>query len=156
MLKNRHRVLVIIKNDYLRFELVTLLSGYGYHVEDCENRLDGMRKFRAHKQPIIIFDVPTLRTFSKRIFTLIRLVQRHAIVLIAATKKEDPFAFDIMKLGAYDILNVPLKTEFLIHTLARAQEYHTRVMENIFVKNFIFLILLLAPIWIYTVWLLAQ
>ena len=65
---NRHRVLVISKSSRLRSELVTLLSGYGYFVEECQDRLAGMKKFRAYKQSIIIIDVPSLRRFSRRIF----------------------------------------------------------------------------------------
>ena len=55
---NRHRVLIISRSLDLRNELVTLLSGYGYFVEFCQSRMEGTRKFRAHKQSIVILDVP--------------------------------------------------------------------------------------------------
>lgn len=153
---NRHRVLVISKNDQLRSDLVTLLSGYGYFVEDCADRLEGMRQFRAHKQSIIILDIPALRRFSRRIFSLINLIQRHAIILIAAYKHETELAFHHLNLGAYDILDLPLKTEFLIHTLKRAQLYHKMTLENMFVKNVVFLGLLLLPVWLISIYLLLN
>ncbi len=153
---NRHRVLVISKNDQLRSELVTLLSGYGYFVEDCQDRLEGVRRFRAFKQSIIIVDVPALRRFSKRLFSLVRMIQHNAIVLVAAYKSENQVAFQHLKQGAYDILDLPLKTDFLIHTLKRANDHHKIMLENMFVKNVVFFSLLLIPMWMLTLYLLIK
>ena len=153
---NRHRVLVISKNDDLRNELVTLLSGYGYFVEDFKDRLEGIRQFRAHKQSIIILDISILRRFSKRIFYLIKMIQRNAVILIAAQQKETQAAFQHMKEGAYDILNLPLKTEFLIQTIERAQNHHKTILENMFVKNILFFGILMAPLWLLTFYLIAK
>jgi DNA-binding NtrC family response regulator len=144
---NRHRVLVISRSSDLRNELVTLLSGYGYFVEFCHSRMEGIRKFRSHKQSIVILDVPVLRTFPERIFRLIHMVRRNTIVLIAAHKKEEGEAFRQLGLGAYDILNLPLKTDFLKLTLSRALEHHRLMLENIFVKNVVFFSVLMLPIW---------
>lgn len=144
---NRHRVLVISKRPDVRNELVTLLSGYGYFVEYCPTRMDGIRKFRAHKQPIVILDVPILRLFPSRLLRLIQQVRKNTIVLIAAHKHEEPEAFDKVGMGVYDVLNLPLKTEFLKLTLSRALNHHRLTLENLFVKNFVFFGLLMLPIW---------
>jgi DNA-binding NtrC family response regulator len=153
---NRQRVLIISKSPELRSELVTLLSGYGYFVEFCSNRKDGIRKFRSHKQPIVILDVPTLRAYSNRLFRFFQMVRRNTIVLIAATKGEEPEAFERLALGAFDILNLPLKTDFLKLTLSRAFLHHKLILENIFVKNFIFFSLLMLPIWAYLGYLIIK
>ena len=153
---NRQRVLIISRNPDLRNELVTLLSGYGYFVEFCQTRLEGVRKFRAHKQPIVILDVPVLRTFPKRLFRLIQMVRRNTIVLIAAHKREEVEAFENLHLGAYDILNLPLRTDFLKLTLSRALAHHRMMLENIFVKNLVFFGLLMLPIWGMLAYLLLQ
>jgi two-component system, NtrC family, response regulator HydG len=144
---NRHRVLVISRSPDLRNELVTLLSGYGYFVEWCSTRMEGLRKFRSHKQSIVIVDVPVLRTFPHRLFRFIRMIRRNAIVLIAANRKEEAEAVQRLDLGAYDILHLPLRTDFLKLTLNRAMEHHRLMLENIFVKNVVFFGLLLLPLW---------
>ncbi len=156
MSANRHRVLVISKRPDVRNELVTLLSGYGYFVEYCSTQLEGVRRFRAHKQPILILDVPVLRIFPKRLFKLIRLVRRNTIILVAAYKNEETDAFGHLQLGAYDILNLPLKTDFLTLTLNRAQAHHMLLIESLFVKNGVFFGLLMAPIWAYLAYLLVK
>lgn len=153
---HRHRVLVISPNSSLRDELVTLLSGYGYFVEHSASRMEGIRKFRAHKQPIVILDVPILKHWPVRLFKLFQLVRRNTIVLIAASKKEEAAAFQFMRLGAYDVLNLPLKTDFLKLTLTRALSHHKMLIENIFVKNTLFFGLLMLPIWVLIIWLVAR
>jgi two-component system, NtrC family, C4-dicarboxylate transport response regulator DctD len=144
---NRHRVLVISQSTEVRNELVTLLSGYGYFVEYCQSRIEGLRKFRAHKQPIVIVDMSVLRGFPKRLFKFIQSVRKNTIVLIAAGKAEEREAFEKLSLGAYDILNLPLKTDSLKSTLKRAMDHHRVILENIFVKNTVFFGLLVLPIW---------
>lgn len=151
---SRHRVLVISRSRNLRNELVTLLSGYGYFVEFCQSRMEGVRKFRAHKQSIVILDLPVLRTVPQRLFRYIRTIRKNAIVLIAANRKEEAEAVQRLDLGAYDILHLPLQTDFLKLTLARAMEHHRLMVENIFVKNVIFFGLLIMPLWALVAYLL--
>ncbi len=153
---NRHRVLVISKSHDLRNEIVTLLSGYGYFVEFCHTRMQGIRKFRAHKQSIVIVDVPVLRVFPRRLFSFIRMVRKNTIVLIAANRKEEAEAVQRLDLGAYDILHLPLKTDFLKLTLARALEHHRLMLENLFVKNVMFFGLLMLPLWAFVAYLVIR
>lgn len=153
---NRHRVLIISRSSDLRNELVTLLSGYGYFVEFCHSRLEGIRKFRSHKQSILILDVPVLRNFPQRLFRFIRMIRRNTIVLIAANHKEEAEAVHKLDLGAYDILHLPLKTDFLKLTLSRAIEHHQLMLENIFVKNVLFFGILMLPLWMVLAFLLLN
>ena len=153
---NRQRVLIISGNSEIRNEMVTLLSGYGYFVEYCQDRIEGARKFRTHKPPILILDVPTLKTYPRRLFRFIHRVRRNTIILIAAHKREEADAFERLHLGAYDVLNLPLKTDFLKLTLSRAIAHHKLLLENIFVKNVIFFGLLFLPLWASLAFLLLR
>lgn len=153
---NRDRVLVISNRSEIRNELVTLLSGYGYFVEYCATRTEGVRKFRSHRQSLVIVDMGSLRAYPLRLFRFIRLVRRNAIVLIAAHKNEEAIAFSRIPLGAFDVLQLPLKTESLKLTLQRAQNHYRLTLENIFVKNVIFFGILIAPIWVLLAYLLIR
>jgi DNA-binding response OmpR family regulator len=93
---NRDRVLIISRNNEIRNEMITLLSGYGYFVDYCQTRMEGIRKFRAHKQSIVILDVPILRQFPKRLFNLIQRVRKNTIVIIAAGKMRRPSKGSLM------------------------------------------------------------
>lgn len=153
---NRHRVLVVSGNTEVSNELVTLLSGYGYFVEYCQSRIEGMRKFRAHKQPIVILDVKILRGFPNRLFKFIQSVRKNTIVLIATGKSEEVEALSSLQLGAYDILSLPLKTDFLKTTLKRAMDHHRLILENIFVKNMVFFGLLVFPLWAWLIYIVLK
>ncbi len=145
---NRQRVLVMSGNSDTRHELVTLLSGYGYFVEESQNRVEGVKKFRAHKQPIVILDLPMLRFFPRRLLQFFQKVRKNTIVLIAAHKREEDDAFQYLKMGAYDLLYLPLKTDSLKMTLSRALNYHQVLLNNIFINNAIYFGLLALPIWL--------
>jgi DNA-binding NtrC family response regulator len=153
---NRHRVLVISRDIQVRHDLTTLLSGYGYYVESSGTRQDGVHSFRAHKQSIVILDVPTLREFPRRLFLFFQRVRRNTIVLIAASKAEEATAVERLALGAYDVLILPLKTDFLKLTLSRAIAHHRLSLENIFIKNMVFFALLFLPIWGFLAYLLMR
>ena len=155
-MNNRQRVLVISRCAETRNALVTLLSGYGYFVEFCGNRREGVRKFRDHKQGIVILDVPALRFSPERMFKFIRLVCKNTIVLIAAQKQEERNAFQRLHLGAYDILQLPLKTEFLKLTLSRALDHHRIMLQNSFIKNAVFFTSLMFPIWAWMAFLFLR
>ena len=148
--------MVISNRSEVRNELVTLLSGYGYFVEYCATRMEGIRKFRSHKQSLVILDVSSLRAYPRRLFAFIRLVRRNAIVLIAAHKNEEAVAYNRISLGAFDVLPLPLKTESLKLTLHRAQSHYRLTLENIFVKNVLFFGIVMAPIWGLLAYLLVR
>jgi DNA-binding NtrC family response regulator len=153
---SRHRVLVVSRSVELRNELVTLLSGYGYFVEFCHSRMEGMRKFRAHKQSIVILDMSVLRSFPHRLFWFIRMIRKNTIVLIAAHRKDEAEAVQRLDLGAYDILHLPLKMDFLKLTLNRALAHHRLIVENLFVKNVMFFGLLMLPLWALLAYLILK
>jgi DNA-binding NtrC family response regulator len=153
---NRQRVLVMSRNSEMRHELVTLLSGYGYYVEESQSRVDGVRKFRAHKQPIIILDMPMLRLFPRRLIDFFQKVRKNTIVLVAAHKREEDDAYQYLRLGAYDLLNLPLKTDSLKLTLNRALTYHQAMLDNVFIGNALFFGLLMLPIWAALAYVLSR
>lgn len=155
-MRNRHRVLVICKNNQLRFDLVTLLSGYGYFVEESTTRLEGLKSYRSHKQSIVIIDLPILRKYSERMLHYIRSIQKHAIILITANNQQRADTLLPLAQGAYDVLGLPLKRDVLIHTLSRAKNHHNMLLENLFIKNILFFVILLSPLWIYSLYLVFR
>ena len=93
---------------------------------------------------------------NKKIFYLIKMIQQNAVVLITAPQNDHQKAIFHMNEGAYDILNLPLKTELLIKTLERAQSHHRAILENMFIKNILFFGILMAPLWLLTFYLIAK
>jgi DNA-binding NtrC family response regulator len=146
--QHRTRLLVISKDEAMRNSLVTLLTGYGYFVDYVENRHDGLRKFRENKHAIAIVDVHTLPRVPAHFFRAFRIYKRNPIIVIAANDEEMPRVYPYLCRDVYDILQLPLKMEYLDFTLKRLVEHNRLMKNNEFLKMLLLMLALIAPIWI--------
>jgi DNA-binding NtrC family response regulator len=146
--QHRTRLLVISKDDTLRNNLVTLLTGYGYFVDYVENRHDGLRKFRENKHAIAIVDVHTLPRLPERFFKAFRIFKRNPIIIIAATEEEMPRVYPYLCREVYDILQLPFKMEYLDFVFKRLVDHHFIMKSNEFLKTLFLMLCLIAPIWL--------
>ena len=145
--KRYHKAL-IIGPQALEKSLSIALNEHGYFVDHCRTRPEGTRKFRAHKQAIIILDVSTFKRLSARLFRFFHLVRESTIILIAVSEKEQALATKCLIWGAHDIVTLPLNPEALNVTLSRTFEYQKAAIRKVFVKNAFFFSLLMMPVWI--------
>ena len=152
--QHRTRLLVISKDEAMRNSLVTLLTGYGYFVDYVENRHDGLRKFRENKHAIAIVDVHTLPRVPAHFFRAFRIYKRNPIIVIAANDEEMPRVYPYLCRDVYDILQLPLKMEYLDFTLKRLVEHNRLMKNNEFLKMLLLMLALIAPIWITLIYVL--
>jgi len=145
--KHRTRLLVISKDDSMRNDLVTLLTGYGYFVDYVKNRHDGLRKYRENKNAIVIVDVHTLPRVPAHFFRAFRIYKRNPIIVIAASEEEMPRVYPYLCRDVYDILQLPLKMDYLDFVLKRLVDHHVIMKTNEFLKTFLLIFGLIAPIW---------
>ena len=147
-LKHRTRLLIICKNDELRNDLVTLLSGYGYFVDYASDRRDGLRRFGEYKHAIVIVDVPTLPRVPRHFFTSFRIFTRNPIILIAAHENEMTRVYPYLRRDVYDVVQLPLNMGYLDFILKRLVAHHQQVNRHEFVTMTFLILFLIAPIWI--------
>jgi len=145
--KNRPRLLVVCRNPAVRNDLVTLLTGYGYYVDYESSRQAGIESFQEHKQPIVILDVPALTPSPARVFRLFRVYRRNPVLLIAASKEEEARIYPYMRSGVYDIVQLPLRTEYLQFILRRLMEHSRLMNQNEFFGYVLAIIIAFAPVW---------
>lgn len=123
--KNLPRLLVISKDNELRNDFVTLLSGYGYFVDYVKNRAEGIRKFRQHKQAVVIIDVASLPTSPSVLFRLFKFYTQYPIIAIAVRPEEEKDMQPYLDYpDLYDVLPLPINMENLDHTLRRLVKHH--------------------------------
>ena len=154
--QHRTRLLVISKDNAMRNDLVTLLTGYGYFVDYVENRHDGLRRFRENKHAIVIVDVHTLPRVPAHFFRAFRIYRRNPIIIIAATEEEMPRVYPYLCRDVYDILQLPLKMDYLDFVLKRLVEHHVIMKSNEFLKTLMLMLGLIAPIWIALLYAMAR
>ncbi len=146
--RNRTRLLVICQDEALSNELVTLLTGYGYYVDYVPNRKEGILKFAQHKQAIVIIDAASLPRFPQHLFHMFRYYTLNPKIMIAATREEEENIYPYLDKGVYDIIQVPLRFEYLDFNLRRLVQYDRVSARFSFLKFLVQLLLFAAPIWV--------
>jgi DNA-binding response OmpR family regulator len=138
---------LIVGRKSLDEELSGILSGYGYFVEHCRTRLEGVRKFRSHKQSLVILDIEAVQGLPERLFRFFRLVRENSIVLVATESRRQHQASRYLLWGAHDVLHLPLDRDALNFTLSRTSAYHRSLVRSTFLKNVLYFGVAVAPLW---------
>lgn len=118
-LTNRPRLLIISKDHNVQNDLVTLLTGYGYYVDYVRTRTEGVVKFKNYKHSVVILDFNSYISNGKRLFDILKAYKRNPVVCVTATKDEEPLTYKYLQEGVYDIIQLPLKVEYLDFVLNR-------------------------------------
>ena len=123
------------------------LSGYGYRVEHCATRKEGIRNFRGQKQALVIVDIEAIHGFPERFFQFFRLVRDNVIVLVAAGPQPAGSTARYLLGGAHDILQLPLTRDALNFTLSRASTYHRALVRATFHRHVAWFTAAMLPLW---------
>jgi len=155
--KSRLRLLIICKENKLRTDLITLLTGYGYFVDYVEDRKDGLKKFQQYKQLIVIIDIPALPNDPEEMFMEFLAYKKNPIILIAARKEEQEQVKKYLgRKEVYDILELPLNVNTIKITLRRLVGYSQLMARNEFLRILVELIVFFIPLGILLIYLFIQ
>jgi hypothetical protein len=150
----RNRALLIGRR-VLDDELRAVLNGYGYIVEHSRTRLDGIKKFRAQRQSLVIIDIEAVNGFPERLFRFFRLVRENAIVLVASGPAQSE-ASRYLLWGAHDVLQLPLKRDALNFTLSRTSAYHRALVRATFLRHAAWFGAAMVPLWVTLLFLVLR
>ena len=145
----RTRLLVICEDELLSNELVTLLTGYGYYVDYVKTRKEGVISFSQHKQAIVIIDAASLPKYPQHLIQMFRFYTINPKIMIVAKKEEQQKIFPYLDNGVYDIIDVPLRFEYIDFNLRRLVAYDRVCAQYTFFKILLQFVYLSSPIWIY-------
>jgi two-component system response regulator AtoC len=126
-----HRVLVIDDEKNMRHMLQIMLSKAGYSVESASDGLEGLEKIGQGDFEFVLCDLKMPRmdgmTFLKRAKE--RFAEK-TFIMMSAYGNIDA-AVEAMKIGAYDYISKPFKTDEVLLTLKKAEERERLKEENI-------------------------
>jgi DNA-binding response OmpR family regulator len=154
--KNRTRLLLVCKDQRLSNDLVTLLTGYGYYVDYVATRKEGVHKFKQYKQAIVIFDVASLPRYPSHLFRVFRVYMSSPKILIIAKQEEEELVYPYLNNAVYDIIQLPLRFEYLNFTLRRLVTYDNLCARFEFLSTVMKLVLYTSPLWIYFIIVLTN
>jgi len=129
------RLLVIDDEENMRHMLATLLGKAGYVVEAAANGHEGLEMIQRTAYDFVLCDIKMpymsgmdfLKTARDRLGTT-------TVIMMSAYGSIDT-AIEAMKLGAYDYISKPFKTDEVYLTLKKAEERESLRQENVRLKE---------------------
>ncbi len=127
---SKRRLLVIDDEANMRHMLSTVLKKADYHVDTACNGREGLQKIKAMPYDFILCDIKMpnmggmefLKAAGDRISTA-------TVIMMSAYGSIDT-AVEAMKMGAYDYISKPFKTDEVYLTLKKAEERERLKKEN--------------------------
>ena len=129
------RLLVIDDESNMRHMLAAMLKNSGYSVDTAAEGLEGMKMLERSSYDFILCDIKMPKmdgmTFLK---TAGDLVEHSTVIMMSAYGTVET-AIEAMKLGAYDYISKPFKSDEVTLTLKKAEERERLKKENSFLRE---------------------
>jgi len=118
----RPRVLVVEDEEIIRELLLTVLSEEGYRADPVESGEAALKCLEAHIYDLVLLDLNLPGMHGLNVLAAAPAAQTDAQFIVMTAFGTVDTAVEAMKLGAYDYINKPFRTEELLLILKRAQE----------------------------------
>ena len=120
--ESRARVLVVEDEEIIREILLKTLDEEGYHVDAVETGEDALKALDSQLYDLVLLDLNLPGMHGLNVLAAAPAVQTDAQFIVMTAFGTVDTAGEAMKLGAYDYINKPFRTEELLMTLERARE----------------------------------
>ena len=128
-----HEILIVDDEDDIRQLIAGILEDEGYETRQAPNSADAFSAIAARQPSLIILDV-WLRDSEHDGLQMLEVIRRdnptQQVVMISGHGTVD-MAVSATKMGAYDFISKPFKTDVLLHTVGRAVEEARLRRENV-------------------------
>ncbi len=127
-----HDILIVDDEADIRRLIAGILEDEGYETREAANSAETFEAIRARQPSLIILDV-WLQESEYDGLQMLEMIRREhpdqQVIMISGHATFD-MAVSATKIGAYDFLTKPFKTDVLLHTVARAIEDARLRREN--------------------------
>jgi len=129
------RLLVIDDEENMRHMLSTVLGKAGYIVETAANGLEGLKMTENAVYDFILCDIKMPNMSGMDFLKASRRKIGCTTVIMMSAYGTIDTAIEAMKLGAYDYISKPFKTDEVYLTLKKAEERESLRQENRLLKE---------------------
>lgn len=116
------RLLVVEDEEMIRDLLVAVLGEAGYRVDTVGSGEDGLRALEARLYDVVLLDLNLPGMHGLNVLSAAPTLQADAQFIVMTAFGTVDTAVEAMKLGAYDYINKPFRTEELLLSVSRALE----------------------------------
>lgn len=121
-MKPRERILVVDDEKLIRMTLRSRLEKDGYEVHEAETGAAALSLLQEEEPELVLLDYRLPDTDGIEVLRRIRELRPDVPVLLMTAYSSVGSAVEAMKLGAYDYLDKPVRTEDLMAAIAKALE----------------------------------
>jgi two-component system response regulator AtoC len=129
------RLLVIDDEENMRHMLSQVLGKTGYNVETASNGHEGLKMIQNTDYDFVLCDIKMPNMSGMDFLKAARDKIRTTTVIMMSAYGTIDTAIEAMKLGAYDYISKPFKTDEVYLTLKKAEERESLRQENRLLKE---------------------
>lgn len=129
------RLLVIDDEENMRHMLASLLGKAGYLVDTAPDGYEGLQMIESNQYDFILCDIKMPRIDGMEFLKSARDKIADTTVIMMSAYGTIDTAVEAMKLGAYDYISKPFKTDEVYLTLKKAEERESLKRENLQLKE---------------------
>jgi len=133
---NKERTVLVVDDDHAhRIMLCTLLSGWGYAVEEADDGQTAILKVHGSAFDLILMDIRMIKVSGLEALEEIQNYNPAIPIIIMTAYASVETAVTALKKGAYDYLTKPLDFDELRLVMARAMDHRHLKEENRILKE---------------------
>ncbi len=131
----KYSILVVDDDTAHRTMLKTLISGWGYVIEEADDGSTAIEKVEEQAYDLILMDVRMVQVSGIEALKEIKIINPAIPIIIMTAYSSVDTAVDALKSGAYDYLTKPLDFDELKIAIARAMDHTGLKKENRLLKE---------------------
>ena len=132
---NRSSVLVIDDEENMRHMLSSMLKRAGYDVEDANDGKAGIVALKRHPFDFVLCDVKMPEMDGMAFLKSAKAFSENSTIIMMSAYGTIDLAVEAMKLGAYDFISKPFKSDEIKLVIEKAQERNRLKRENVMLKE---------------------
>lgn len=128
-------ILVVEDEVSTRDTMLDLLSEVGYEVKGAQDGVEAMEMVEEHSFNLVITDLKMPKGDGLQVLEEVKKVNPQIMVIICTGYGTVDTAVKAMRLGAYDYITKPIKTEEMKLVVQRAMDYQRLQAENVLLQK---------------------
>ncbi|MBI5885325.1 MAG: response regulator [Deltaproteobacteria bacterium] len=121
-------ILVVDDNPFVLETTTLLLTAKGYRAEGCKDGAGALESFKAKAFDAVLTDVKMPGMTGIDLLREIHALDKVVPVILMTAYAELDVAVNAVKMGAFDFIIKPYKSDYLIHAVDKAVNYHRLVL----------------------------
>lgn len=132
---NLKTILVLDDEINMRHMLDIMLTQWGYQVNTASNGFEGLKKIKSQHFDIILCDLKMPKLDGIGFLSQAKDRTKDTAIIMMSAYGTIETAVSAMKMGAYDYISKPFKTDEILIVLNKAYERNNLKQENLLLKK---------------------